>query len=224
MKRCVSFLISFHFGLYFVSTCTYIVILQILANKLFNNARAREKMPASETKTMKLYYQERCIIYLCKLYLSYTKLKWVGRAVSKGQSGSSRRRRGITVLGDENEEGTVVSAHSHFGKLKSKFEKGELDGDEVKHRFEGRSFPNESEYLISSLHLRLLSSTGVSVGVSLQIERSQLPIERSQLRNLNPLPFDSGPVRKLLSSPNPRRIVPILARYGLQLLDEMDRF
>ncbi|CDY55741.1 BnaA05g35280D [Brassica napus] len=28
----------------------------------------------------------------------------------------------------------------------------------------------------------------------------------------------------LLSSPNPRRIVPILARYGLQLLDEMDRF
>ncbi|KAH0923861.1 hypothetical protein HID58_023879 [Brassica napus] len=30
---------------------------------------------------------------------------------------------------------------------------------------------------ISSLHLRLLSSTGVSVGVCLPIERSQLPIE-----------------------------------------------
>ncbi|CDY18978.1 BnaC01g20900D [Brassica napus] len=30
--------------------------------------------------------------------------------------------------------------------------------------------------------------------------------------------------RELLSSPNPRRIVPILARYGLQLIDEMDRF
>uniref|UniRef100_M4DNS0 Uncharacterized protein n=1 Tax=Brassica campestris TaxID=3711 RepID=M4DNS0_BRACM len=89
---------------------------------------------------------------------------------------------------------------------------------------EDRSFPNESDDLISSLHLRLFSSTGVSVGVSLQIERSQLPIERSQLRNLNPLPFDSGPVRKLLSSPNPRRIVPILSSYGLQLLDEMDRF
>ncbi|WZZ65977.1 hypothetical protein YC2023_077347 [Brassica napus] len=111
-----------------------------------------------------------------------------------------------------------------FGKLKSKIEKGELDGDELKHRIEDRSFPNESDDLISSLHLRLLSSTGVSIGVSLQIERSQLPIERSQLRNLNPLPFDSDPVRKLLSSPNPRRIVPILARYGLQLLDEMDRF
>ncbi|KAL0855461.1 hypothetical protein Bca101_060614 [Brassica carinata] len=99
-----------------------------------------------------------------------------------------------------------------FGKLKSKIEKGELDGDELKHRIEDRSFPNESDDLIYSLHLRLLSSTGVSVGVSLQIERSQLPIERSQLRNLNPLPFDSGPVCKLLSSPNPRRIVPILAR------------
>ncbi|KAG2294409.1 hypothetical protein Bca52824_041078 [Brassica carinata] len=74
-----------------------------------------------------------------------------------------------------------------FGKLKSKIEKGELNGDELKHRIEDRSFPNESDDLISSLHLRLLSSTGVSVGVSLQIERSQLPIERSQLRNLNPL-------------------------------------
>uniref|UniRef100_A0A0D3DIX7 Uncharacterized protein n=1 Tax=Brassica oleracea var. oleracea TaxID=109376 RepID=A0A0D3DIX7_BRAOL len=63
---------------------------------------------------------------------------------------------------------------------------------------EDRSFPNESDDLVSSFHLRLLSSTGVSVGVSLQIERSQLPIERSQLRNLNPLPFDSGPVRKLM--------------------------
>nr|VDD56050.1 unnamed protein product [Brassica oleracea] len=82
----------------------------------------------------------------------------------------------------------------------------------------GRSY---REDLISSLHLRLLSSTGVSVGA---IERSQLPIERSQVRNLNPLPFDSGPVRKLLSSPNPRRIVPISSRYRLQLVDEMVRF
>ncbi|KAH0929383.1 hypothetical protein HID58_015110 [Brassica napus] len=55
---------------------------------------------------------------------------------------------------------------------------GELHGDELKHRIKDRSFPNESEDLISSLHLRLLSSTGVSVGVSLPIERSQLPIER----------------------------------------------
>ncbi|KAL0801229.1 hypothetical protein Bca101_056405 [Brassica carinata] len=102
-----------------------------------------------------------------------------------------------------------------FGKLKSKIEKGELNGDELKHRIEDRSFPNESDDLISSLHLRLLSSTGVSVGVSLQIERLQFPIERSQLRNLNPIPFDFSPVCKLLSSPNPRRIVPILARYGL---------
>nr|VDD26451.1 unnamed protein product [Brassica oleracea] len=31
----------------------------------------------------------------------------------KGQSGSSRRRRGITLLGDENEEGTVVSAQGN---------------------------------------------------------------------------------------------------------------
>ncbi|CDY54897.1 BnaC02g48570D [Brassica napus] len=89
----------------------------------------------------------------------------------------------------------------------------------------GRSY---REDLISSLHLRLLSSTGVSVGAiersQLPIERSQLPIERSQLRNLNPLPFDSGPVRKLLSSPNPRRIVPISSRYRLQLVDEMVRF
>ncbi|KAG2290178.1 hypothetical protein Bca52824_049782 [Brassica carinata] len=77
-----------------------------------------------------------------------------------------------------------------FGKLKSKIEKRELDGDELKHRIEDRSFPNESDDLIPSLHLRLLFSTGVSVVVSLQIERSQLPIERSQLRNLNPLPFD----------------------------------
>ncbi|KAG2245681.1 hypothetical protein Bca52824_085309, partial [Brassica carinata] len=100
-----------------------------------------------------------------------------------------------------------------FGKLKSKIKKGELDGDELKHRIKDRSFPNESDDLISSLHLRLLSSTGVSVGVSLQIERSQLPIERSQLRNLNPLPFDSDPVRKLLSSPNPRRIVPIVSLF-----------
>ncbi|KAG2291856.1 hypothetical protein Bca52824_038525 [Brassica carinata] len=72
-----------------------------------------------------------------------------------------------------------------FGELKSKIEKGELDGDELKHRIEDRSSPNESDDLISSRHLRLLSSTGVSVGVSLH-----LPIERLQLRNLNPLPFD----------------------------------
>ena len=51
------------------------------------------------------------------------KLKWVGRAVSKGQSGSSRRRRDITLLGDGNEEGTVVSAHSHSGNWNRKSKK-----------------------------------------------------------------------------------------------------
>ncbi|KAG2280611.1 hypothetical protein Bca52824_051831 [Brassica carinata] len=79
-----------------------------------------------------------------------------------------------------------------FGKLKLKIEKGELDGDELKHQIEDRSFPNESDDLISSLHLRLLSSTGVSVGVSLQ-SKVAASIERSQLRNLNQLPFYSIP-------------------------------
>lgn len=51
------------------------------------------------------------------------KLKWVGRAVSKGQSGSSRRRRGNTVLGDGNDEGTAVSVHSHSGNWNRKIQK-----------------------------------------------------------------------------------------------------
>ncbi|KAH0900935.1 LOW QUALITY PROTEIN: hypothetical protein HID58_040438, partial [Brassica napus] len=117
-----------------------------------------------------------------------------------GRKGSSRRRRGITLLGDENEEGTVLrEIEIENRKKRARWRRTEaLNRRSIFSKRKRRPdllTPHASSLFHWSLCRRVFANRKVAASN-----------------------------RKLLSSPNPRRIVPILARYGLQLLEEMDRF